>query len=335
MKLKSILLTTGCALIVALSGCNKESAAETARQERAAALRTEARTAESQGNWAAAEALYRQLLIVDPTDAATHLSLANLSHDTRKHYFDAIYHYQRYLDLQPESDKTAMVNDRLASARSLLANQMAADIVAREQRSLTAERDALQAQLADQKKKVNELNKTIEKKDAQIEELQGEIARINRLLDKLKDIEAEARASREAEVEAARKLLEDAEAKRDAEETDETVAAIRAEADEILNSPDGGVQKQEDEANAEAEEADKPFVDEALRAKAEGAKDEVTITPIPTPGKRYCVRPGDTYSALAREAYGSAARWSAIRDANRSTTNPNGVLRAGEIIQIP
>ena len=199
-----------------------------------------------------------------------------------------------------------MVNDRLASARSLLANQMAADIVAREQRSLTAERDALQAQLADQKKKVNELNKTIEKKDAQIEELQGEIARINHLLDKLKDIEAEARASREADIEAARKLLEDAEAKRDAEETDETVAAIRAEADEILNSPDGGVQKQEDEANAEAEETDKPVIDEALRAKAEGAKDEVTITPIPTPGKRYCVRPGDTYSALAREAYGSA-----------------------------
>ena len=127
MKFKSILLTASCALLVAMVGCNREDAAELARKERAAALRAEARTAESQGNLIAAD---RQLLTVDPTDAGAHLSLANLSHDARKNYLDAIYHYQRYLDLMPESDKKQLVTDRLASAKTLLANQFAAEIVA-------------------------------------------------------------------------------------------------------------------------------------------------------------------------------------------------------------
>lgn len=328
MKFKSILLTVSCALLVAMVGCNKEDSAELARKERAAALRAEARTAESQGNLIAAETFYRQLLTVDPTDASAHLSLANLSHDARKNYMDAIYHYQRYLDLMPESDKKQLVTDRLASAKTLLANQFAAEIVAREHRTLTNERDSLQAKITDLQNEIRKLNRTVSDRDEEIEKLKGEVKRLSRLVEQLKTIEAETRASHTAMVEKARQELEAERSKPtkstkqsalDGSETDDLVKAARAEADAILGNPDGAL----------------PPRDDALRAKAEGATDEIPITAAPTPGKRYLVRPGDRYSALAREAYGSAAQWPRIRDANRSTTNPDGRLLAGETILIP
>lgn len=323
MKLKSILLTAGCALLVVCTGCNKESAAEVARQERAATLRADARTAEAQGDLTAAEAFYRQLLVVDPSDANTHLSLANLSHDTRKNYLNALYHYQRFLDLSTDSEKVKMVKDRINVARTLYANQMAADIVAREQQALATERNELQAQLTDQQKKIAALNKQVTDRDAKIDELETEIKRLTRLVDQLKTIEAETRASQAALIEQARKELAAAEKKPETEPTDERVKSARAEAEDILNEIDGGVSKQKDTK------------DEALREKAEGANDEIPIAATPTAGKRYLVRPGDRYAALAREAYGNAAQWRKIRDANRSTTNPDGRLLAGDTILIP
>lgn len=332
MKLKSVLLTIGCASLVLFAGCGKESASETARKERAAALRAEARTAEAQGNAIAAEAFYRQLLTVDPADASAHLSLANLSHDARKNYLDAIYHYQRYLDLQPESDKTQLVNDRLVSARTLLSNQMAAEIVAREQRALTAERDALQAQLSAQKKKVFALNKTVTERDETIEKLNTEVKRLTRLVEQLKTIEAETRASQAAQIEQARKELQEVETKPEKADTDDLVKAAREEADAILNMPDGNLPSETEEKAPVVEE---DTTDEALRAIAEGAEDEDSIAVRPTPGRRYRVRPGDRYSSIAREAYGSAADWQRIRNANRSTANPDGRLYAGETIKIP
>ena len=319
MKLKSVLLTASCALLIAFAGCGKEDAAEAARKERAAALRAEARTAEAQGNITAAETFYRQLLVVDPSDAAAHLSLANLSHDARKNYLDAIYHYQRYLDLVPDSDKTQMVTDRLASARTLLANQMAAEIVAREQRILTEERDTLQDEVNEQKAAIRKLENTVESRNNDIEDLKAEIKRLNRLIDQLKTIEAESRASQAALLEQARKELEAERSKPDLSGTEDRVKAAREEADAILNEPDGGASR----------------IDTALRAKAEGAGDEIPVAASPTAGKRYLVRPGDRYSSLAREAYGNAALWPRIRDANRSTTNPDGRLLAGETILIP
>jgi nucleoid-associated protein YgaU len=326
MKLNSVLLTAGCALLVACVGCEKESAADIARRERADTLRNDARTAEAQGDLVAAEAFYRQLLVVTPSDADVHLSLANLSHDNRKNYLNALYHYQRFLDLQNDSEKAKMVNDRINVARTLYANQVAADIVAREQQALANERNELQAQLSEQQKKIAGLNKQLTDRDGQIEELQGEIKRLNRLIDQLKTIEAETRASHAAQIEQARKELADALEKKPAPAntpTDERVKSIMAEADDILNEVDGGVSKQKD------------TIDEALREKAEGATDEIPITATPTAGKRYLVRPGDRYAALAREAYGNAAQWRKIRDANRSTTNPDGRLLAGDTILIP
>ena len=319
MNVKSLLPMACCAVMLGAVGCQKENADTMAREDRVAALMAEARTAEAKGDAATAEQFYRQLLMVDPADANAHLALANLSQDLRKNYLDAMYHYQRYLDLQPNSEKTSLVQDRLASARMLLSNQLAGEIVAREQRAVAAERDALQAQLTELEKSVRTLNNTIGSRDAEIIELQGEVKRLTRLVKKLKDAEAEARVNHAEAIAAARQELEEERSKPDLSGTADLVAAAREEAQRILEEEDGGV----------------PPKDEALRAIAQDAKDEAPMAATPTRGKRYTVRPGDTFSALAREAYGNAAEWPRIRDANRSSANPNGRLLAGESIYIP
>lgn len=317
---KPLLLLT-CAAAIAFLGCDRESAAERERLERSNALFAEAMAAETKGNAAGAEQLYRQLLLKDNTMASAHLNLAILLQDVRKNYLEAVHHYQAYLDLEPQSEKAAMVRDRLTSAKSLLATQLAAEIVAREQRALAAERDGLKAQIAALERTGETLRAEGEAKAKRVAELEAQVAQLRKLVDTMKSAEAEAQVSHAAELAAARKAAEEAKAKVDeaAAAGGALIDAVRADAKRMIEEPDGG---------QAAENA-------ATRAAAEGVQDEPPLAASPTPGKRYVVRPGDTLSRLSREAYGNAAEWAKIRDANRSTSNPDGRLRAGETILIP
>lgn len=318
MKLRAILLLMmGAAL---MAGCNREKVSEAERRERAEALFAEALAAEEQGNISAAEALYEQLLQRDASIALAHLNLAMLQHDSRKEYIEAIHHYRMYLALQPKSEKVALVQERLEAARTLLASQLAAERIAIESRAVAAERDDLRVKLAAAEKRVADANAVLDGRDKEIAELKRQVARLTALVDTLKSAEAEAAQAHAAELAAARKAAEEAKKAVETEpEVDDEIASVRADALRMIMEEDGGIQAQ-NKATREA------------IAKLTG---EETIATTPTPGKRYLVRPGDTFSKLSREAYGNAASWERIRDANRSTTNPDGRLRAGETILIP
>jgi len=308
-----------CAAVV-LTGCNRESAAERERAERSNALFAEAMAAESNGNAAGAEQLYLRLLQENHQMASAHLNLALLLQDVSKDYLGAVHHYQTYLDLEPASEKGAMVRDRLASAKELLARQMAADIVEREQRALRAECDALRAEATGLKRTIADLNAENAAKVKEVSELKVQLAQLRKLLETMRAEEETSAAEHEAEVAAARKAAEEAKA-RGAEDSDALIDAIKADALRMIEEPDGGQSA--------------PPVDEATRSAVQGVQDEAPLEASPKPGHRYTVRPGDTLSRLAREAYGNAALWGKIQEANRSSSNPDGRLRAGETILIP
>ncbi|MGN0891216.1 MAG: LysM peptidoglycan-binding domain-containing protein [Candidatus Spyradenecus sp.] len=320
MKLRAILLLMLGAAVMA--GCDRNQVAEQERRERADALFAEALAAEEQGNISAAEALYEQLLQRDASLALAHLNLAMLQHDSRKEYIEAIHHYRMYLALQPKSEKAPLVQERLAAARTLLAAQLAAERIAIESRAVAAERDELRTKLSAADKRVAEANKALDARTKEMEELKRQVARLTTLVETLKSSEEEAAKAHAAELAAARKAAEEAKQAVEAESeptVDDEIAAVRADALRMIAEEDGGIQAQ----NA------------ATREAIAELKGEETISATPTPGKRYLVRPGDTLSKLSREAYGNAAGWTRIRDANRSTTNPDGRLRAGETVIIP
>lgn len=81
--------------------------------------RAVARVAE--GDADSAIRLYVKALEQDPAAARAHLDVALLMHDYSKDYVGAIYHYRRYLELRQDTEKRAMIEERIRLAKQLFA----------------------------------------------------------------------------------------------------------------------------------------------------------------------------------------------------------------------
>jgi nucleoid-associated protein YgaU len=89
----------------------------------------------------------------------------------------------------------------------------------------------------------------------------------------------------------------------------------------------------------------KAEADEAVRAAAkEGDLSEFSLFKPPADKKSvekaasdrtYVVQPGDTLMRIATLFYGDSGKWKRIRDANRTQIDPDGRVRAGQIVIIP
>jgi Tfp pilus assembly protein FimV len=61
--------------------------------------------------------MLREALDTFPTMARPHLDLALLLQDHNQDFIRAIYHFQRYLELRPNTEKDAMIRERIALAK--------------------------------------------------------------------------------------------------------------------------------------------------------------------------------------------------------------------------
>jgi tetratricopeptide (TPR) repeat protein len=76
---------------------------------------------EAAGRSAEAMQTYRDLLALRPNQARAHLGLALLLDEPGGDYLEAYYHYQRYLDLRPDTEKREMLARRMSMAKMALA----------------------------------------------------------------------------------------------------------------------------------------------------------------------------------------------------------------------
>lgn len=76
------------------------------------------------GDWKAAAAFYRQTLDEFPKFARGHLDLGLLYDEKLADPVPAIYHYRRYLELEPNGDKRRVVEDFIERARLSLASKL-------------------------------------------------------------------------------------------------------------------------------------------------------------------------------------------------------------------
>ncbi len=98
------------------SGCHRGAVAVQDAAEQADAVVREAYALMERGDNGAAIRAFADALDAHPLLARPHLDLALLLHDQREDYIAAIYHYRRYLDLQPETEKRALIEGRIGHA---------------------------------------------------------------------------------------------------------------------------------------------------------------------------------------------------------------------------
>ena len=90
-------------------------------KEEAGPLMQRAALRANEGNVDSAIRLYGKVLQKDNSSGRAHLDLALLLHDHKKDYVGAIYHYKRYLDLRPPTEKRDMIKGRIRLAEQLFA----------------------------------------------------------------------------------------------------------------------------------------------------------------------------------------------------------------------
>lgn len=117
----------------------------------------------------------------------------------------------------------------------------------------------------------------------------------------------------------------------------------------------GGSEKSEPVASAPAATAaaQSPKTEEKPKEKTKEKSEEVDLSSFSMFGKSlrkrerereskpkgelrtYVVQPGDSLFRVSEKFYGDATKWKKIRDANRAGIDPDGRIRAGQIIVIP
>jgi len=105
-----------CALLWAAAGCGVRSGSQDARDENHPLMR-HARALRQAQDMDGAIAAYQAALEKRPGLARAHLELGILYDQPREDYLRAIYHYQRYLEMRPNTEKRELIEELIRSAR--------------------------------------------------------------------------------------------------------------------------------------------------------------------------------------------------------------------------
>lgn len=120
MSMKSFLkiMAVGVVLggLAAMGGCGRSAASLDAREERDPVLKR-AVALKNVNDIDGAIELYNKALERKPWLARGHLEVGLLYDTEKQDYIRAIYHYQRYLELRPQTEKTKLIQDLIRQAR--------------------------------------------------------------------------------------------------------------------------------------------------------------------------------------------------------------------------
>ena len=106
---------TWCAVLF-LAACSQDTATIESREEQDP-LMVRAQARKSARDIDGAIELYQQAIAEKPDLAKAHLHLGLLYEEHRKDYLRAIYHYETYLELRPDTDKRAFIEELVRGAR--------------------------------------------------------------------------------------------------------------------------------------------------------------------------------------------------------------------------
>ena len=142
-----------CLAVVVLSACNKDAESSDAAEERNPLVKAGQEYMEQQ-LWDEAEQTFKEALDSHPMMARPHLDLALIYQQYKPNYVHSIYHYDRYLELRPESEKAEFITEQKTKLQQAVANNIIKESVQVKQvlnelDRLRQENASLKKQLAD------------------------------------------------------------------------------------------------------------------------------------------------------------------------------------------
>lgn len=312
-------LLAGVMVTVLASGCRRTDVAEMDARDRESPLLRRAHECQQVGDLDGAIRLYEQSLQDNPRLVSAHMDLAVLLQDHRKDYMGAIYHYRRYEALRPETEKQAMIRDRIRVAEQLLVAQLLnrGDVaVSRDQQKLVAEIERLNQRLSlveGEKAALQDQKGTLERVLA---DQKTETDRLRRLVDRLQLPSSSGIDTRERSV---LPRLEPSGASSLTRPLAPAPAPHPIRIDPVREPLAAPLTSPEPVAAAKPPEP------------AGAASPE----PVSASTRTYVVQPGDSLFRIAERVYGDPMQWKRVRDANKDRIDPEGRLRAGQVLVVP
>jgi tetratricopeptide (TPR) repeat protein len=147
------IILAGGVLLGSGAGCRDSVRRLDAREERDPLMRRAA-AKQAEGDTDYAMDLYRKVLELDPRSARASLDLALLLHDAKADYIPALYHYGRYLDLRPNTEKRDLIENRMRLARQAFA---AANLPPSGDRATMREAERLRINNAEMRDRIRQL----------------------------------------------------------------------------------------------------------------------------------------------------------------------------------
>jgi tetratricopeptide (TPR) repeat protein len=108
-----------CVALLTLCGCEKDAKSSEAKEERDPLIKQGQAYMEIR-EYAKAEDAFKQALENNPRMARPHLDLATIYHQYKTNYIHSIYHYDRYLELRPTSEKAEFIREQIGKVHNAL-----------------------------------------------------------------------------------------------------------------------------------------------------------------------------------------------------------------------
>jgi LysM repeat protein len=145
--MKTFLLFITCSLL--LTGCGQKSGATLDTADEKDSRVSKGLELVQQKNWDAAVKQFDAALTKNPELGRPDLELAMIYQQQKKNYVRAVYHYERYLEKRPLTEKRALIQEWIKQAKVSLAGEVggAGGDVAGELVRLTRENNMLRKQL--------------------------------------------------------------------------------------------------------------------------------------------------------------------------------------------
>lgn len=311
---KKIAVLLLCLTFVGLAGCGRVGSID--ERERNNRIVSKAYEMANQGDYDSAITLFTKALETYPRLSRPHLDLAMLLHDRRRDYVRAIYHYNRYLELRPGTEKEAMIRDRIR-----LSERAFGALYTVEGAAPAKLVQALEAKNAELLKK----NVALEERVLALEKELGQVRELERQRYKAAVVGGDAAVVPPPVV--APKP----------EPAPEPVAAVTPTPAAVVTP--------KPKPEPETPTPTRSSVSQPARSTRPHTWPPSVVTtppgpPKPAPAKpavvrSYTVRRGDSLSKIAYKVYGDATQWRRIQDANSESLGDSVNVKVGQVLVVP